>query len=295
MRLGLALPQYGRLASLTAVAGFATTAEGLGYSSFWVGDRVLTPISPSDRYPGGTAERPYPPEFVTFADPFTVLTVAATATKTARLGSSTLTGPVYPPVLLARALTSLDQLSGGRLDAGLGIGWLRDEYTAAGVPWVGRGKRLEELLDVLRAFWTGEPVEHLGERWHVPASKVGLRPVQRPHPPILLGGMSKASLDRVGRTADGWLPGGLPAPLLRKLWQVVTASAERAGRDPAALRRVLRLNPAADSRLSAVAEQLTAAWEIGFTEAFVDLHYLARDVPHALGLAAELRPLVPQA
>ncbi|MER6663461.1 TIGR03619 family F420-dependent LLM class oxidoreductase [Amycolatopsis japonica] len=293
VRLGIALPQYGPLASMDAVTGFAAAAEELGYESLWVGDRVLAPVSPSDFYPGGTPERPYPPEFVTFADPLILLTVAASVTNKVRLGTSTLTGTVYPAVVLARMLTSLDQVSGGRLDVGLGIGWLRDEYTATGTPWKGRGGQLEELLDVLRKFWTGDPVEHEGERWRIPASKVGLRPAQRPHPPVLLGGLSPVALDRVGRRADGWLPAGLPAPYLAKLWQTVVTAAEKAGRDPGTLRRVLRINPKPGTDLKDVAAQVEAAAETGIAEAFVDPHYLARDVTHALDLAAELRDLVP--
>ncbi|AUI63244.1 TIGR03619 family F420-dependent LLM class oxidoreductase [Amycolatopsis sp. BJA-103] len=294
MRLGITLPQYGPLASMDAVTGFATAAEELGYESLWVGDRVLAPVSPSDFYPGGTPERPYPPEFVTFADPLILLTVAASVTKKVRLGTSTLTGTVYPAVVLARMLTSLDQVSGGRLDVGLGTGWLRDEYTATGTPWKGRGAQLEELLEILRKFWTEDPFEHEGERWRIPASKVGLRPAQSPHPPVLLGGGSEAALDRVGRRADGWLPAGLPAPYLAKLWATVVSSAEKAGRDPGALRRVLRINPKPGTGLKEVAAKLEEAAETGITEAFVDPHYLARDVGHALDLAAELRELVPK-
>ncbi len=291
MRLGIALPQYGPLATMSAVAGFAAAAEEIGFESLWVGDRVLAPVSPSDFYPGGTAERPYPPEFVTFGDPLVLLTVAAGATKTVRLGTSSLTGTVYPAILLARMLTSLDQVSGGRLDVGLGTGWLRDEYTATGTPWKGRGNQLEELLDVLLEFWTGDPVEHHGERWQIPASKVGLRSAQRPHPPVLLGGLSAGALERAGRRADGWLPAGLPAPYLAKLWQTVVEAAEKAGRDPGGLRRILRINPKPGTALSDVASQLEAAFETGITEAFVDPHYLAHDVDHALEIAAELRAL----
>ena len=97
MRLGLALPQYGALADPAAVARFATAAEELGFGSLWVGDRILTPLEPSDLYPGGgTPEHPYPEEFETFADPFTTLATAAAVTRTVRLGMSALTGPSIP-------------------------------------------------------------------------------------------------------------------------------------------------------------------------------------------------------
>ncbi|MBB4686512.1 TIGR03619 family F420-dependent LLM class oxidoreductase [Amycolatopsis jiangsuensis] len=292
LQLGLALPQYGALADPAAIAGFAASAEALGYASLWVGDRLLAPVAPSDRYPGGgTAERPYPPEFARFVDPFVALTVAASATKTVRLGSSTLSGPLYSPVLLARTATSLDRLSGGRLDLGLGLSWLRDEYTAAGVPWRGRGARLDELIEVLRTIWTADPAGHHSGRWEIPDSRFDLRPMQRPHPPVLVGGMSDAALRRVGRLADGWLPTRLPADVLGRMWAVVTESAERAGRDPGRLRRVLRLNPVPGSACASVADvatQLKEAVAEGYREALVDLHYLAGDVGQALDLADEL-------
>jgi probable F420-dependent oxidoreductase len=289
LRLGLALPQYGKLADPTAVAGFAAAAERIGYSSLWTGDRVLTPVDPSDYYPGGgTAEQPYPPELVRFTDPIVTLTAAAGATSTARLGTNTLVAPVYPPVLLARSLTSLDLLSGGRLDVGLGLGWLRDEYTATGVPWAGRGARLSELIDVLRTLWTADPAGHEGEHWQIPQARVGLRPAQRPHPPILLGGMSAPALRRVGQVADGWLPTLAPVGSLREMWSVISAAATEAGRDPSSLRRVLRANPRAGMTMADVAGRLKTVGDEGFTEVFVDLHYVADDVSHALELAEEL-------
>ncbi|GAB3380613.1 TIGR03619 family F420-dependent LLM class oxidoreductase [Amycolatopsis echigonensis] len=294
-QLGLALPQYGKLADPSAIAGFAAEAERMGFVSLWVGDRVLTPVSPKTYYPSGTPERPYPPEFVRFVDPLLALTIAANSTETARLGSSTLNGPLYSPVLLARSLTSLDLLSGGRLDVGLGLSWLRDEYTAAGVPWEHRGARLAELVKVLRTLWTADPAGHRSERWDIPDSLIGLRPLQQPGPPVLLGGASDAALRRVGRIADGWLPAGLPIPMLRQKWAVVVEAAEKAGRDPESLRRVLRINPmpgSATATVEDVAAQLKAAEADGITEALVDVHYVAETVPHALELAGELHAAV---
>lgn len=291
-RLGLALPQYGPLADPAAVPRFAAAAEALGYASLWVGDRILTPLAPSDLYPGGgTPEQPYPREFETFADPFTTLAAAAAVTSTVRLGMSALTGPVYSPVLLARALTSLDLASAGRLDAGFGLGWLREEYFAAGVPWADRGKRLEELLDALDALWTGDPAEHEGPQWRIAPSTVGLRPAQQPRPPVLLGGFSPPALARVGRRADGWLAGWMPKEYLHGLWSVALEAAEKAGRDPGDLRRVLRINPRAGTGVDTVADVppcLDVAREEGITEVLLDLHYVAKDVDHALELAAEL-------
>jgi probable F420-dependent oxidoreductase len=292
MRLGLALPQYGALADPAAVARFAVAAEDLGFGSLWVGDRILTPLEPSDLYPGGgTPEQPYPREFETFADPFTTLATAAAVTRTARLGMSALTGPVYSPVLLARALTSLDLASAGRLDVGFGLGWLREEYFATGVPWEGRGERLDAVLDALDAIWTGDPVAHEGPQWRIAPSTVGLRPAQDPRPPVLLGGFAPAALARVGRRADGWLAGWMPQQYLKSLWAVAVEAAEKAGRDPGTLRRVLRINPRAGTGVESVADVLPCldvAREEAITEVLVDLHYVAKDIDHALELAAEL-------
>ncbi|MEV4057799.1 TIGR03619 family F420-dependent LLM class oxidoreductase [Amycolatopsis sp. NPDC049688] len=290
--LGLALPQYGPLADPAAVPRFAAAAESLGYASLWVGDRILAPLAPSDLYPGGgTPEHPYPREFETFADPFTTLAAAAAVTNSVRLGMSALTGPVYSPVLLARALTSLDLASAGRLDVGFGLGWLREEYFATGVPWRGRGRRLEELLDALEALWTGDPAEHEGPQWRIAPSTVGLRPAQQPRPPLLLGGFSPPALARVGRRADGWLAGWMPRQYLDGLWSVALEAAEKAGRDPGGLRRVLRINPRPGTGVDTVADVppcLDVAREAGITEVLLDLHYVAKDVDHALELAAEL-------
>ncbi|TCP53173.1 putative F420-dependent oxidoreductase [Tamaricihabitans halophyticus] len=295
MRIGLGLPHYGPLADASGIARFAAAAEELGYTSLWTGDRVLAPVRPSDIYPGGgTPERPYPPEYTRFLDPLVALTVAATTTSTIRLGTSTLTGTLHTPVLLGRSLTSLDQVSGGRLDVGLGIGWLRDEYAAAGVPWADRGKRLDELIDALLALWTRQPVEHHGHFWDIPESTVDLRPVQQPRPPILLGGFSAAALERIGRRADGWLMAGFSPHLLAEQWATIRAAAERAGRDPSAVRRVLRLNPQQPTDVAEVTEQLGVAKELAVDEAFVDLHFVATDIDDALAYATALRAQIPR-
>lgn len=241
MRIGFAVPQYGAFADPAFITEAARTLEGMGYDSLWAGDRILAPLDPSDPYPGGDGTMP--PGYATFFDPLSALTLAAVATERVRLGTSTLNALWQPPVMLARTLTALDLLSRGRLDVGIGLGWLRDEYTAAGVPWEGRGARLEETLDLLEAIWTAEVVDHQGPSWTVPPSRIDLKPFQSPRPPILLGGFTPAALERVGRRADGWLGVAMPLPYLTGLWDVARRAAERAGRDPARLRLALRVNP----------------------------------------------------
>lgn len=298
MKIGYAVPQYGAFADPDFIRQAAADLEEMGYDSLWAGDRILLPLSPSDPYPGGDGT--VPPAFGTFFDPLTALTLAAVATRNVRLGTSTLNALWQPPVLLARTLTSLDLLSHGRLDVGIGLGWLRDEYTATGVPWQGRGERLEETLDLMEAVWTREVVEHKGALWTVPPSHVDLKPFQRPRPPILLAGYTPAALDRVGRRADGWLGAAMPMPYLTALRGMALDAAARAGRDPSVLRMVVRMNPAitdapapADQvphagTVGQVGDYLLTLAETGIDEAFVDLQtgptspaqYM--DVAHAL-------------
>ncbi|MBE3013515.1 TIGR03619 family F420-dependent LLM class oxidoreductase [Microbispora sp. NEAU-D428] len=298
MRLGYTVPQYGAFADPEFIRRASTDLEAMGYDSLWAGDRILLPLTPSDPYPGGDGT--VPPAFATFFDPLTALTLAAVSTREIRLGTSTLNALWQPPVLLARTLTSLDLLSHGRLDVGIGLGWLRDEYTATGVPWRGRGHRLEETLDLMEAVWTDEVVEHKGALWTVPPSHIDLKPCQRPRPPILLAGYTPPALERVGRRADGWLSAAMPMPYLTALWGLALEAASRANRDPSALRMVVRVNPAiTDSPAPAdqvpyagtvrqVADYLLTLAEAGAHEAFVDLQTTTSsrerflDVAHAL-------------
>ncbi|MGH4034946.1 TIGR03619 family F420-dependent LLM class oxidoreductase [Actinomycetota bacterium Odt1-20B] len=292
MRLGIALPQYGTHARPEAIASFARDAEDAGFDSLWVGDRSLTPVAPSDIYPGPeySAEHPYPPEFKTLLDPLTVLTVAATATTRVRLGSSTINAPWYPPLLLARSLTSLDQISGGRLDAGLGIGWMRDEYTAVNADFTRRGAHLDEILDILHGYWSQEEFEHDGPQWTIPRSYVGLRPAQQPVPPVYLGGFTPAAMRRIGRRADGWMGMVLPAEAHAGLWGAAVRAAEEAGRDPGALRQHLRLNPKPGATDADIAGALAGVRDsgVGSDSFFIDLQLAVREPGEALEVGVKV-------
>jgi probable F420-dependent oxidoreductase len=289
MRIGLALPQFGPLADASRIAPFAATAEALGYDSLWVGDRLLTPLAPSDPYPG--RQQPYPAEFTTGLDPVVTLAVAAAATATIGLASSTFNVAQHNAVLLGRALTSLDVLSGGRLTVGVGLGWMRDEYVAAGVDWATRGARLDEMLDVWQAMWTTNPFRHDGRFFQVAESAMDLRPVRPGGPDLLFAGLTPAAMRRVGRRGAGWLAvQGLPRAYERLLWEVAVRCAEEAGRDPAALRRVLRINvPAGADPVAYTRAEIDAADAAGTHEALVDLTFVTRDVDEALDVAAALR------
>lgn len=303
VRVGLALSQYGTFATREAVIEVARAAEDLGFDGLWTGDRILDPLRPRDRYPG-SADGRMPAAYTTFLDPLTVLTAAAAVTSRVRLGTSTLNAPWYSPVLLARTLTSLDVLSSGRLDVGFGMGWSSDEYTAAGVPWKGRAARLEEFLDVLESVWASDPVVHEGPFYSVPESRIEPKPVQRPRPPILLGGGAPAALSRIGRRADGWVAPGAPVAVLAPMWQAVRSSAEKAGRDPSSVRMVVRMNssvtdsPVAPDRLpragtigqlAGYAREVAAA---GADEVFIDLQRSLTETGALLEVAGRFREAV---
>ncbi|MFF6908352.1 TIGR03619 family F420-dependent LLM class oxidoreductase [Streptomyces sp. NPDC012389] len=297
LKIGLGAPQYGVFADPETLTACATAAEDIGYDSLWVGDRALVPAEPRDPYPGGG---PVPPEYRVFLDPLATLSCLAHATRRVRLGTSTLNAPFYSPVLLARSLATVDILSGGRLDIGLGLGWSSDEYEAIGVPWRGRGARLEEILDALDRLWSESPVQHEGPLWTIGSSYMDAVPVQRPRPPLLLGGFSPATFERIGRRADGWLGVGLPAPQLSYVVGQIRHSAETHGRDPEALRIVVRVNPqvekdrAPDDQVPGrgtvrqLADYLLTTHEAGADEVLIDLQQTARSAAELTDLAHQL-------
>jgi len=277
--LGFAVPQFGESAHLDVgeLARFASTAEQLGADSLWVGDRLLAAVHPTVGYAGTDT---IPEQFRTSLDPFIALTVAATVTTKARLGSSVFVAPWYPPAQLDRQLTSIDVISGGRLLPGFGIGWSPEEYQAAGAPFIRRGAQLDELLDALDALWTTNPAQHTGTRWSIPESWVELKPVQRPRPPIYLGAFTPPGLKRVGTRADGWMAavqvsGGVRLEALNRQRGAIDEAAREAGRDPSAIHTYVRINVAEGTPVNKVAAALGVLADNGYPDAFVDLMYVA--------------------
>ena len=297
MRIGFALPQFGALAGTPdQIARFARLIEDeAGGDSLWVGDRLLAAVDPAVGY-GGAATIPV--QFNTSLDPFGLLAVAATVTTRVTLGTSVLNAPWYPPALLARSLTTIDVLSAGRLLLGFGIGWSPEEYEATGIPMSQRGARLDECLDALDALWTTDPAEYRGRYWRVPLSRVTLKPVRKQGPPIYLAGVAPSARRRIARRADGWLPVCRPgtrpfdpdAMITRPLAHL-RRLAEEEGRDPSTLGTVLRLNPVAGATVEDCVETLRRAGDSEVDHAFVDLHYIAGSVDHALDLARRILDL----
>ena len=271
MKLGYAIPVVGEaVGSAVGLASYCRELEELGYDSLWIADRFITPVAPQTPYPG--RDQPYPPQMKRNLDPMLLWTVAATATSRVRLNASTLSTFYYEPPHLARLLTTLDVLSDGRLDVGVGLGWMQDEHDIArGADWHRRGKILDDLLAFLRAWWTTTPLSWDSEFFSIPPTHADLRPVQAGGPPIWIGGASEAAMRRVGRSGTGWLSfEGLPDGVADHLWSIARGEAEKAGRDPDALKTALRINLEADMTVDSLADSLKRYAEAGVDEAFVD-------------------------
>lgn len=233
MKVGLVLPQFGEHATTENIIYIATEAEKEGIDSVWVLDRLLWPIKPQTPYvasPDGSL----PVEYQNVLDPLTTLTYVAAVTEQISLGTSVIDIFFQNPIVLSKRITTLDILSDGRVIAGLGIGWSKDEYEVSGIPYKDRGTRADEYLQVLKKIWTDDVVEFKGQFYNIPASKIGPKPVQKPHPPILLGGFSPKTFSRIVNYANGWIgvAGFGPLEQLEQAINGLKESARKADKDP---------------------------------------------------------------
>jgi probable F420-dependent oxidoreductase len=209
MKVGISLPQTGPQAAPENLIRAAQRAEELGYDSIWTLERILWPVSPKDPYPASPDGR-LPEAFQIVLDPIETLTFVAAHTSRVRLGTSVIVLGFHTPIELARRISTLDVLSNGRVELGVGVGWSRDEFDAAGTPFEKRGARADEFLRAMIALWTKDPVGFDGEFYHIPESKVGPKPAQKPHPPIYVAGFGQYTFDRAARFGAGWNPAGVP-------------------------------------------------------------------------------------
>jgi probable F420-dependent oxidoreductase len=206
-------------------------AEAAGFESLWGGEHVIMPSKIESSYPY-TADGKIPAMPDTpIPDPLIWLAFAAAAAPSMRLGTCILIVPQRNPLILAKELATLDQLSGGNVELGLGVGWLEEEFDALGVPWARRGARNDEYIEAMRTLWSGPEVEFHGEFVDFPKVTCSPRPVQ-PTIPILVGGDSDVAIRRAARLADGYFPGEGDVDRLAALITRVRQAAEDAGRDP---------------------------------------------------------------
>jgi probable F420-dependent oxidoreductase len=287
MKLGFVIPFVGpAVSSAAGLSAFCRGLEDLGYNTLWVGDRLVTPVNMHATYAG--KDQPYPPQMKRYLDPVLLWTVAAAATTRVRLNASTLSTFYYEPVHLARMLTTLDVLSEGRLDVGVGVGWMKDELDIArGADWRRRGRMLDDLLAFLQEWWTTTPVSWDSEFFTLPAVHADLRPVQVGGPPIWIGGTSEAAMRRVGRVGTGWLGvEGLPDSV--HLWSIARRAAQDAGRDPDALKTAIRVNLEPGMSIDAVADKLKRLADSGADEAILDVFAMFSTLDQMLDFATQV-------
>ena len=293
MKLGLRLPQRLGVDLQHDLVEAARTAEAAGYASLWTYERLLFPETPAEPY--APPNVPWPEHSRQAADPLAVLTAAAVATEKVRLGTAVLVAALHTPVQLAKALATIDQISGGRMIAGMGTGWATDELQATGATRADRGRFLDETLDVFDAVWGPDPVTFRGPRVVIDNASVLPKPVSKI--PVMLGGggsnlvrsTSSKAVQRIAKRADGWLPllttpGPAGAAELRASWDRIREMASEYGRDTSRMEMVVVGNvtftdrPAGPDRsafvgtLDQIMDDVRTAAEAGADELIVDLN-----------------------
>ena len=183
----------------------AQVAEDAGFASIWVPEHVVFFEEYEASYPYSESGRPPMTTDSGMLEPLNLLSFIAAHTQRIRLGTGVFLLPQRNPVYTAKEATTVDVLSNGRLDLGIGVGWLREEFQAVGVPFEKRGVRCDEYIEVIRRLWSGDEVEFSGDYYQLRPCVQSPRPVQRPHPPILVGGVSPPALRRAATLGDGWV------------------------------------------------------------------------------------------
>ena len=207
MKVGLVVPQFGINATKENLTEFIQLAEKEGFESLWVYDRMLYPLDPQPPYPysGPPDMSEWPEHFKNVLDPLTTLAFIAANTTNTNLGTCIIDMVFHNPITLAKEFTTIDILSGGRVICGFGIGWSKHEFLASNIPYEKRGDRANEILKAMKKIWTDDIVEFNGEFYKIPKSIIGPKPIQKPHPKILLGGFSPKTFERMVKYGDGYI------------------------------------------------------------------------------------------
>ncbi len=228
MNIGISVP----LPAYHVDVGFmAKKAEELGFESFWCAEHPFIPVHSTSRFPG-SEDGVIPESYSHFIDPFVALARASGATKTIKLGTGIVLVPERHPLLLAKEISTLDLFSGGRFLFGIGAGWLREETQIMGGDFDHRWTQTRESILAMKELWTKPAAEFHGKYYDFPLVKSFPKPLQKPHPPVLLGGSAKNILERIIAWGDGWLPNRVTPEKLREGRATLDRLAKDAGRDP---------------------------------------------------------------
>ncbi|MBM3924592.1 MAG: LLM class F420-dependent oxidoreductase [SAR202 cluster bacterium] len=220
MKFGICLPTNKGITDFRALISIAPKAEELGFDSVWVSDHLFN----IGYIAKGLGNRPY-------YDPMTVLTYAAAITSKVKLGTSVLVLPYHHPARLAKVAATLDQASAGRVVLGLGVGRIKEEYDAIGATFERRGAQANEMLRAMKALWTQEKPEFHGKFYNFSDAYFSPKPLQKPHPPLWIGGMSESAMKRAARYGDAWHPNSLTPDQVRQGLEFVRREASKLGRD----------------------------------------------------------------
>lgn len=209
----------------------AQTAESLGFESLWIPEHLAVPVtmdspypySPDGQFPGGPGAGLH--------DPFVALAFLAAHTQTIKLGTGVFVLPLRNPLAVAKAVVSVDVLSNGRLLFGVGIGWLKEEFEAVGMPFANRVSRTREWIVMLKTLWAEETPYFQGRYHRFPPIGFNPKPVQQPHPPILFGGESEPALKRAAELGDGWIGVHHSPASIKPLLEQLQAYTQEANRD----------------------------------------------------------------
>jgi probable F420-dependent oxidoreductase len=278
MKFGIGFANIGPYVEPERACGLARSAEAAGFESIWTVDHVVVPAGYRSTYPYDPSGRLPSGEDAPFPDPLIWLAYVAGATSTIRLATGILILPQRNPLVLAKELATLDCLSSGRVTLGVGIGWLREEFDALGIPYERRGERTEETIAAMRALWSED-------RASVEGATVSFRDVYlRPQPPggtipIHIGGHSEVAARRAGRIGDGFFPFGVDRGELQGLVGTMNRAAGSAGRDPSTLELTVSSYSVGDDEAVAEVEELAA---LGATRVVVPAALFGSDPDSAL-------------
>lgn len=240
MEIGVSLPSSGPNASPGNLSRVSQWAADLGYHSVWVSDHVVLPREVNSFYPYDPSDTwPFPAE-TKWLDPLVSLTWVATVAPMLKVGTSILILPLRNPILLAKQLSTLDYLIGGRLILGVGVGWMKEEFDLLDLPFKGRGAKAAEMVRLMRAFWEGGEVDFEGKIWKLTECVMRPEPFQGPMIPIVWGGHSDYALRRVARLGDGWHPTKITLSELREGINRLGVLCHKYDRDPETLTYVVR-------------------------------------------------------
>ncbi len=231
MKIGICLPNNWGVEDVQSIFRIATRAEDLGFDSVWVSEHVFNVSYVFNRI----GSRPY-------YDPMTILSYVAAITKRVRLGTSVLVLPYHNPIRLAKTAATLDVMSGGRLMLGVGVGVIEQELNAMNSPFAERGAISDETIAIMKELWTKDDPIYEGRYHSFSGMKFTPKPRQKPHIPLLIGGVSDAAIRRAVRVGNGWHSTTIPPEELSRRLRYLNERAEAAGRDMSEIPVSVRLD-----------------------------------------------------